>query len=272
MLDTFAPVANRQGYQVVLNKFFGPETNSVFALAGQVEGHLYSISSSVIGAMAPQIMKSFGMGDKERTLRLSMTAGKFGFSMMSLIAIPVMVMMPQLLDLWLEDVPEGTVFFARMMLASCMFLQLSQGLIYANQAIGKIKWFSIVVSTLRVLALPTALILFIFGLPAKYGMIAYLFFEILASFSRVVVMHFTTGLSISTFLRTVIVQIVPPFLLALFACWLTHHYVDGIWGIIVATFVADLLYAGLFFLFSLSQYEKIIIIRFLKSVKDRIIR
>ena len=43
LLDVFGSVANRQGYQVILNKFFGPIANSVYSLAGQVEGHLFMV-------------------------------------------------------------------------------------------------------------------------------------------------------------------------------------------------------------------------------------
>lgn len=270
MLDTFAPVANRQGYQVILNKFYGPETNTVFALAGQVEGHLYSISASVISAMGPQIMKSFGAGDKERSLRLSLTAGKFGFSMMSLLAIPVMVMMPQLLNLWLKVVPEGTIFFARMMLAACMFLQLTQGLIYANQAIGKIKMFSIVVSTMRVLAMPTTLLLFILGFPATYSMIVYFIFESLASFSRVIVMHFTSGLSVKAFLQSVILKILPPFFVASLICWLSYCFTGGLYGIVIASIVAAICYSSLFYFVSLSVHERILLLSVFKSFVKRL--
>lgn len=269
LLDVFSSVANRQGYQVVLNKFFGPVTNSVFSLAGQVEGHLFMVSRSVITTIRPQIMKSYGAGDVKRTLRLSMTAGKLGFSMMSLLSIPILITLPELLELWLGNVPEGTVFFARMMVIACMFEQITRGLVVANQAIGNIKWFSIIVSSLRVMALPAAIIMYLCGLPASYGMYAYAFFEIVASFSRIFVMKYTSGLDVKEFLKSVYLQIIPPFMIALLAGIIVYHYIHGLLGIVIVTLVTIVLYGLIFYFFGLSIAERNSIISILKTIKSK---
>lgn len=272
LLDVFGTVANRQGYQVVLNKFFGPATNSVFALAGQVEGHLFMVSNSVINTMKPQIMKSFGAGDIQRTFRLSMTAGKFGFSMMSLLAIPILITLPELLELWLGNVPEGTVFFARMMVAACMFDQLTKGLVHANQAIGKIKWFSIIVSSIRMMALPSSIVLFLCGLPAKYGMYAYAFFETAASFSRIFVMRYTSGLDVRGFIKSVYLQILPPFVAAFAVGIGVYHFIHGLLGIAIVTISTFLSYGVLFYFFGLSNMEKQSLFGVLQSIKNKVKR
>ena len=87
LLDVLSSLLNRQGYAILLNRFFGPVTNATFALARQLEGHMYSISASVVGTMKPQVMKSYGAGDQYRMFRLSMTAGKFGCILMSLCSL-----------------------------------------------------------------------------------------------------------------------------------------------------------------------------------------
>ncbi len=270
LLDVFGSVANRQGYQVILNKFFGPVTNSVFALAGQVEGHLFMVSNSVISTMKPQIMKSFGAGDIQRTFRLSMTAGKFGFSMMSLLAIPILITLPELLQIWLVDVPDGTVFFARMMVTACMFEQMTRGLVYANQAFGNIKWFSIIVSTIRMTALPVSIVMFLCGLPTEYGMIAYLCCEIAASFSRIIVMKHTSGLNVRDFMRSVYLQLIPPFIVSLFVGVAVYHFKQGLLGIALVTIVSICLYLLLFYKYGLSNIERNTLLGILDSVKKKI--
>jgi hypothetical protein len=270
LFDVFGSMANRQGYQVVLNKFFGPVTNSVFSLAGQVEGHLFMVSRSVITTFRPQIMKSYGAGDVQRTLRLSMTAGKFGFSMMSLLSIPILITLPELLELWLGNVPDGTVFFARMMVIACMFEQITRGLVIANQAIGNIKWFSIIVSSLRMLALPAAIIMYLFGLPASYGMYAYAFFEIAASFSRILVMKYTSGLDVKEFLKSVYLQIIPPFIVALLVGMVVYHYIHGLLGVVIVTLITMVVYGLIFYFFGLSIIERNSLISILKSVKNKV--
>ena len=103
LMDVLGSVLNRQGYAILLNRFFGPVTNATFALARQLEGHMYNISASAVGTMKPQVMKSYGAGDQARMFRLSMTAGKFGCALMSIVSIPLIVMMPDVLSLWLKE-------------------------------------------------------------------------------------------------------------------------------------------------------------------------
>ena len=103
MLDALGATLSRQGYAVLLNRFFGTTVNAVFALARQVETPVYTISASIIDSMKPQIMKSYGAGDERKMMRLSLTAGKLGFAMMSMLALPLLIMMPEVLDLWLKE-------------------------------------------------------------------------------------------------------------------------------------------------------------------------
>jgi len=256
ILDVFGSVATRQGYAILLNMFFGTVVNAVFALARQIEGHMYTISASVINTMKPQIMKSQGAGETQRMFRLSLTAGKFGFSMMSLVAIPLLVMMPEVLSLWLEEVPDGTVLFTRLMVAACMFEQLTRGLVYANQAVGNIKWFSITISTIRVLALPISWLFFRMGAPAYVAIIVFLVCETIGSFSRVFILSRISDFKISSFILSVFLQLLPPFMISLFVCMVCYHYIHGIWGMVIVGFITIICYVLALLLFGLTKEEK----------------
>lgn len=256
LLDVLGSVLNRQGYAVMLNLFFGPVTNAVYALAGQVDGHIYSISSSVVDTIKPQIMKSQGAGDTSRVFRLSFTAGKFGFSMMSLVAIPLLIMMPEVLDLWLSDVPEGTVLFSRIMVAACMMEQMTRGLVHANQAIGRIKWFSIIVSSIRVMALPVSIIFLILGAKPYVTIIIYFIFETLGSFSRVLVMSHITELKVGDFMKSVLLNLIPPFALSCISGYLLFRFVSGIWGMLAVTLVCAAVFASVLYYFGLTKEER----------------
>lgn len=256
LLDVFGSVATRQGYAILLNSFFGTIINAVFALARQVEGQVYTISASVINTMKPQIMKSQGAGETDRMFRLSLTAGKFGFSMMSLVAIPLLVMMPEILTLWLKDVPEGTVLFTRLLVAACMCEQITKGLVFANQAVGNIKWFSISISTIRVLALPISWFFFHFGAPSYVAIIVFLVCEATGSFSRVFILSRISVFKASSFVKSVLLQVLLPFILSIMVCILFHRLTHGILGILVSCIIAIACYAVAMFLMGLTKEEK----------------
>lgn len=256
ILDVLGTLTTRQGYSILINKYFGTSMNAVFAIGRQVEGQLYGISAAVIDTMKPQIMKSYGEGEDARMLRLSMTAGKFGYSLMCLIAIPLITMMPQILSLWLGDVPDGTVLFTRLLIIACMLEQLTRGLVYACQATGNIKWFSITISTIRIMALPLSWFSYALGAPAYTAIVIFVICEGLGSFMRVIVMSKITGLSKNVFLKDVILRLLPTTALFFATCVALAPFADGISGIIINSLISCVIFLfGLYFL-GLSIDEK----------------
>lgn len=254
----------------MFNKFYGTSVNAVYALSRQIEGNFYYLSASVIDSMKPQIMKSYGEGNAERMIRLSLTAGKMGFLMMALIAIPLLIMMPTVLKLWLVNVPNGSVFFARMMVLACLMEQLTRGLVYSCQATGKIKLFSIIVSLLRFSALPISIIFFICGFDAYIAMIVYVVCETLGSLSRVIIMSKITELNVLSFLQSVLFKIAPPVLVTLLFCYCTYQHYSSLFGC-VGIFVGSLcLYPTLCYLISLDRSEKTAITGVIKAFLARI--
>lgn len=257
MLDALGATLSRQGYAVLLNRFFGTTVNAVFALARQVETPVYTISASIIDSMKPQIMKSYGAGDERKMMRLSLTAGKLGFAMMSILALPLLVMMPEVLNLWLYEYPAGTVLFSRLLLIACMANQLTMGLFYANQAIGNIKWFSIVVSTLRMLSLPVSWCFLRMGYPAYVAIVVFVVCESLGAFSRVLIMSkLSKELKVADFLKSILLRVLPPFLLGLGVCWALNGFVDSKWSVMWVTAVTVAVYCLAMFFFGLSKDER----------------
>lgn len=271
LLDVMSTMANREGYAIMLNKFFGPVINSVYAIAGQISGCLFPISSSIINTIKPQIMKSYGAGERERALRLSLTAGKFGFSLMSLIAIPLIVMMPDILVLWIKEVPYGTIFFARIKVISNMVEQLTRGLVHANQAEGNIKWFIIITSTIRMSALPISCFFLLLGASAYTSIVIFLICESAASLARVFVMVNISDLKIETFVGDVVFRIIPPFLIALVICNVGYTLLSGIIGIILVSAMTILCYSILLFVMGFTKEEKLSITHVAASVRYKLL-
>ena len=266
MLDTFSSVINRQGYAIMLNRYFGTVMNSAFAVSRQLEGHVYSVSASVVNAMKPQIMKSYGSGDQDRMFRLSLTAGKFGFFMMSFICVPLIVMMPDVLRIWLGRVPENTVTFCRLLILACMANQLTMGLVHANQAIGNIKWFSIIVSTMRVLSLPVSIIALKMGAEAKTTILVFLIFETIGSFCRVFILSRISSFKSKTFFQKVFLKIIPPTVFALVVCYWLYNMKNSIVWMIIIMFVTWLVLILTVWMIGLTKEERFFLIDLLKSL------
>lgn len=269
LLDVVGTVATRQGYAIILNLFFGTIVNAVFAISRQIEGHIYTLSASIIDAMKPQIMKSQGAGDTERMFRLSLSAGKLGFTMMAFVAIPLIVFMDDILQIWLKEVPEGTASFSSLLIIACMSEQITRGLVYANQAIGNIKWFSISVSTMRFMALPVSCLLFIAGTPAITAIYVFVICEALGSFSRILILKKISDFKPIEFISSVLLRIIPPFVISIGICWVQSRILFGVSGICISAIVSCLIYAILSYIIGLDKTERTAINRIIGSVARR---
>ena len=131
------------------------------------------------------------------------------------------------------------------------------GLFYANQAIGDIKWFSIVVSTLRMLSLPISWIFLKLGYPAYVAIVVFVVCESLGAFSRVIILsRLSDELNVMDFLKSILLRVLPPFLLGLGICWVLYRYVNSLWGLLLVATVTVTVYALAMFFFGLDEDER----------------
>lgn len=134
---------------IVLNAFFGTIINTAYGIASQISNSVQFISQAIINAMSPQIIKAEGNKERSRMLSLSEVSCKYSFLLLAIIVIPTCFEMPSILSIWLGSIPEHTVFISRLLLISALVDQTSMGLGIANQAIGNIRNYSIVINTIK---------------------------------------------------------------------------------------------------------------------------
>lgn len=270
LIDTFSSTINRQGYAIMFNKFFGTVMNTSFALSRQLEGQVFTISAGVVNSMKPQILKSYGNCDVNRMFRLSLTAGKFGLYMMSFVCIPLIVMMPDVLHLWLGEYPPETVIFSRLLIGACMAEQMTRGLVYANQAMGNIKWFSLIVSLLRLIALPLSIIALLFGYEAWVAILVFFVLETAGSLSRVIILSKISDFKPALFFKDVILDATLPLTLSFLACLLLYPVNTGILWMLFVIALTIVLFVILIFLFGLTDDEKTFLTELVKGFMSKV--
>jgi|SRR5690606_10468237 len=223
---TFAWTGRIQGMGVILNFFFGTLVNAAYGIAQQVAGMLGFFSASLLRAFDPQIMKSEGMNDRKRMLRLSMMECKFCFFLISFIAIPFIFEMPAILTFWLRNVPDNAVIFCQLILVSTMSNQLTIGIKTAIHSTGRIKLYQILDSIAIFLSVPIAYFLFKQGFPAYWAFLVIVCTDILAALFRLLVLRRITEFSILEFGKRVIIKEIIPISTSILTCWLiTNHFV-----------------------------------------------
>jgi len=215
-----------QGTAVILNQFFGTVINASYGVANQIYVALVFVSSSVLNAMNPQIMKAAGSGDIAYMLKQSCRQSKFSAMLMMVFSIPVMFELPALLSVWLKEVPPDVTMFCRFILVSFICDQFTIGLNAANQAMGEIRTYTLLMFTPKLLYLPVAWLILHYGGTYRDIMWLYLLVEIGVALMRIPYIKYTLGLSIKEYVRRVFVPLLPLAFVSIMSSWLCVTYID----------------------------------------------
>lgn len=154
-----AYMCNTQGVNILLNMFFGPVINAARGVAVQVESVMTQFIGNFQTAITPQITKSYAAGYTEQTRHLVLKASKYCFYLMMLLAIPALLEMKCILELWLHEVPEHTIVFAKLTVIMIAFDCLSRPLHLAIFATGKVKKYQVRQSGIYLTFLPISYVL-----------------------------------------------------------------------------------------------------------------
>lgn len=203
-------IGRTQGVAVLLDKFVGVVANASYGIAQQISGFANLLSQSLLNAMRPQIVKAEGGGNRERLLFLSSQAGKFAFLLLSCVSLPVIFYMEPLLDFWLDEVPEGAAFFCRMVMVASLLDMTTLALAAANQAVGRIRSFSLAVNTTKILTLPLIWLCLRAGLPMVWVAVSYVGIEFLCAMIRLPLLKITAGLDVWLYVRSILLPLVVP--------------------------------------------------------------
>jgi O-antigen/teichoic acid export membrane protein len=271
LFGSFCGVVRNQGLAVVLNVFAGVIVNATYGIANQVNSQVSAFSANIIRAINPQIVKSEGGGDRNRMLKLTMLSCKLSFFLLAFFAIPLIVEMHYVLNIWLKEVPEAGVIFCQLILILSLVKQLTNALMIALQSVGNIKWYQIVVGSLLLLNLPLAIILMKMGFPPYSVLVGGIVLEIIAGWARIMFAHKLTGLEIKVFLNKTVFNSLISILLASAIAFIPQYFMEESFVRLLISGAASSIFIILFgriFGITNDEYEKLKAI--ISSVKKSI--
>jgi O-antigen/teichoic acid export membrane protein len=201
-----ANVAQVQGVNILLNIFFGPVANAAQGIANQVRSAVNNFVSNFQLAVSPQIVKSYASGEKDYLNSLIFGTAKFSFYLLSLIALPIILEVDQILKLWLKTVPEYTYSFTILSLGLILLWPMSDPLMKAIQATGKIKKYQIITGTLRFLIFPITYLFYKFGFAAETTYIIGIIIEFLVLNVRLFIAGKLIDFPVINYIKEIIIK------------------------------------------------------------------
>lgn len=128
-----------QGIIVLLNMFFSAPVVAAQALANQVSAAMMQFVNNFRTALNPQIIKLYAAGDREGSKRLTLKTTVYCFDLILMLGLPAIMVMNQLLDLWLVEVPEYAVVFIQYIIVRNIIGTFSSAFYIPMMAANRIK-------------------------------------------------------------------------------------------------------------------------------------
>lgn len=167
------------GTNILLNLFFGPIVNAARAISVQVSAVVTSFTENIMTAVKPQIIKSYAANDITYMIALIEKSSKYAYFLAAVLAIPIMMEIEFVLNLWLGNVPEHTVLFTRLALCEVLIGVFISPLWIAANATGKIKRNQVYGRLFTLAVLPISYLFLKFGADSSVPFIIAIFANLL---------------------------------------------------------------------------------------------
>ncbi len=154
-----------EGINMLLNLFGGVAVNAARGVSYQIKNILQQLLGNIMTAYRPQSTVKYAQKEYEQFYGLLFQSSKLVFALYTIMAVPLFVFLPQVLQLWLGQIPEYTVSLMRAILVYMMIRSFHEPLDLVFKAAGKLKQYQICEFILLTTSLPLAYALLKMGLP-----------------------------------------------------------------------------------------------------------
>ncbi len=262
------------GGSIVINNFFGTTINAAENVGSQLRGQMLAFSNNMLKALNPVITKNEGAGNHQEMMKYALTGCKLSYQMFAILALPFLVETPIIMKLWLKDVPEWTVCFARFQMVVALSEQLTITFWTMLGAVNKIKELSLFNGC--ACFFPLFIYILIFSLGAEPY---WLYIIILINFGGIINAYKVylckryCNLDVLCYLRSVVLPCVVISLLSFAIGFSLHFFMEvGILRLIISLAITFLSYVLFTYLWGYNKEERALINGFLLQLKSKFLR
>lgn len=267
-LTAISSLFSAQGIGLVLNHFFGTRLNAAQGVANQVNGQLSAFSSTMLKALNPVIVKNAGSKDVEALNKATIAGCKYSPLLVLLFAIPFIIEMDYILDIWLKEVPEWTTVFCKMVLVQTAVCQLANPAATAVYGQGDIKWYAIWKSVMNVMPLFFTYIAFSLG-----GSPIWLYIPMIIIWAiggDIVIITYAQKkckLNVGFYIKETVVPVIV-IALAMYVIGIIPHIfmTESLYRLVICTFSTTISMFILIWIIALNNEEKLIIMRLIQGL------
>ncbi len=260
MLGGLSGVCCNHGLNILLNLFFGPAVNAARGIAMQVQSTVLLFANNFQMAMNPQITKYYARGEFDLMHNLVIRSSKFTFFLLLVLSLPLMIGANPILSLWLKEVPEWSVTFARIILIIIFVDVVANPLMISSAATGNVKVYQTVISLVMLSVLPIAYMVLKSGAAPSAVFVVHLIICIVAFIIRLYIVAPMIALSKWQYVKRALLPcfyvVVPSVILVgyLYSYMRYHTYTIIMWVIMSFIVILCFIYA-----LGMTRQEKVVV-------------
>ena len=226
------------GLNMILNVFGGTVVNAARGIAYQINNVLLQFINNVTVVVNPYCVKIWAAGEREKAFRMIYFSSKILFFIQLCLLIPVFYLTPDILKIWLGQIPEYSVIFIRLILLYSLVRSLHPSLDLLFKSCGNIKAYQITEGLLQIIPLFLSYIVLKMGGEYYWAFLIVIFCEILNMTVVMFLAHKIANLNLLQYTWNVIAPCSLLFVLAFLAFYyISENINDWYIKVIVATIV-----------------------------------
>ena len=202
-------VLRDQGGNILVNLFSGAAGTAVNAARGmavQLNGAVQGFVTNFMTAVNPQITKSYAAGEYSYMFTLVRKSSRMSFYLLLMLVMPLILNTEVVLGVWLKDVPEHTTLFVQLFLIFALSESLSNPMITAMLATGRIRNYQLVVGGIQLLNIPISYICLKMGAIPEVTVMVAIGLSQICLWARLIMLSRPTGFPIGDFVSKVYVK------------------------------------------------------------------
>jgi len=196
-------VARNQAVTILLNQAFNPVTVAARAIALTIAGQATSLSTNFNTSLYPPIIKAYAAGERDRMYALIYNGSKVTFSLMWILALPLLLQMDTILTIWLKQPPAGAVLFTQLAIAETIINALALPLMTAARAPGRMAMYESVLGAIQFAIFFSSWFVLWLGAPAYSVFIVAIVANLIMFVVRLIIVHRLIAIPVGGFLRNV---------------------------------------------------------------------
>ena len=199
LFGSLSSIVRSQGLNMLINIFFNPAVNAARGIAYQVNGVVNRFVANFSTAFRPQITKQYAAGERDNMMYLVFRSTRMCYYLVLFFFVPITLEAHYILQLWLDEVPEYTVVFVRLVLLIALVESIGSPIMATIQATGQIKWYQIIVGSLLLLNIPISYVLLRLGYPPQSTMIVGVVIALVSHIARIIFMRKQVDMSVRSY-------------------------------------------------------------------------